>query len=1460
MPYNDKCPVISGSRAVTGCVATAMAQVINYEKASGHVVAIPGYMTPNVNMPDLPAHDFDFGNLDNDEIATLMLYCGQSVYMDYGKDESGAAVTKIPDALRNYFGWPEEIRVLYREEYNDEHWNRMVSEEIASGHPLIYFGFSDNGNGGHQFVVDGVADGNMFHVNWGWEGEMDGYYSFQPFGDDNKPEFTLMQSMVSTRIDEPSNECITYGTTVEGINYDLRNDLTASVLQLKDGMKYRGDLVIPSHVQYEGKQYTVTHFDSHAFLNCRNLVSITIPSTITSQEWSVFENCENLHRVYIEDLESYILLNVGAYAEGSPLCYGADLYLNGELVTDLVIPEGITSISDYKFRNCTSIENVKFPSTLKELSWFAFAMCPNLKHIDTSVSSIKKLGRYAFMDCESLEEITLPATLNTMGGMAFGDDGWFSNGCKNLRKIISLATTPPWSVENNTFLEALYSSAVVYVPDESVSKYRQAKEWKMFADIRPLSAEKPIAETKTITYDNLIYEINLSENFAKVTGCEAGYHLVIPATVEYNGKTYPVEEIGYRGLFSSTISRIEAPLKRIGIKSFLFCLFLEKCELPSTLTYIPSYAFPVSTIPYLVLSEGITEIAPRAFRHEEGVDDMDAKIETIESRNPIPPVISDDSFGPLVYEITPLLVPYGSKKAYLSAPGWRNFKNISNIGDEQEALTNHDVTLSASFASGLNTIRNGMSLNTTVHVRNSGTEEITGFILSWVIDGKSVGQREYDVTLSVNEDFQCRENIVADVESTGIHDLTFYVALIGAEDTDLSDNSAILSFETFDKGFYRISLMEQFTSEYCSYSSILAHNVDNAIEKSGYSDFVAHINHHAGFIDDFLSIKPDYTWFYEDVSFTPAIMLNRNADAIPGRWSTPAQEMVDDIEHHIINEAGLCNAHVRVDCEIENDKLKAKIMLEKEDEFDMNAGYDYLTVMIIEDNIPARQQIDPWTEGILTDFIHHNNLRKVLSYEWGDGINWKDNLCAMKYETAIDPDWNADNLKVVAFIHKYDPESNINSQVYTAGASYLPQYGKEFDEKYIHVKLHDIALSATVNDAIHNIPILKQGQVINHGTENVNGFILSWTIDNETSGEKYFDEVIPPGESYIIREKIYAPDIDDHVIDHKLKLTVRFDGLQDESFSDNTLVLHYSTCDDFNRISLLEHFATESCATWPEQDKKVETVLRDTGCEDRWVRVVYHCGGEDDFLTLGHDYEWFYYPEANGTPYAPAMMINRSWFEGVPHLSAVGPMPDDIASIMDYEQNWCEYLVSVDCKIKNNKVIAEIMLENNNRPSPNIYLTAFILEDKILARAQMDATTGGVRTDFMHNNVLRKVLSNTWGDEIHWVGDDCAFKYETELDPEWNPDNIKVVAFMHYYNCYPIDCTIMTAGSSELHYFGKPFDESLVHQSMLNSAYTEENMFDIYNMMGVKVKTKAKDFSGLQPGLYICNGKKVLVK
>mgnify|MGYP002623482419 CR=1 FL=1 len=179
------------SHCATGCVATAMAQVMKYyEWPQDSTTTIPAYewksgvWLPDEN-EDLPAIMFDWTNMKNiyggdetDETATavakLMQYCGYSVEMDYGKS-SGSKTYLVANALKNYFDYNNETTTyVQRSFYSYANWIELIYHEIANKRPVCYGGQSSGG--GHEFVIDGYQGEDFFHVNWGWGGQSDDYF------------------------------------------------------------------------------------------------------------------------------------------------------------------------------------------------------------------------------------------------------------------------------------------------------------------------------------------------------------------------------------------------------------------------------------------------------------------------------------------------------------------------------------------------------------------------------------------------------------------------------------------------------------------------------------------------------------------------------------------------------------------------------------------------------------------------------------------------------------------------------------------------------------------------------------------------------------------------------------------------------------------------------------------------------------------------------------------------------------------------------------------------------------------------------------------------------------------------------------------------------------------------------------------------------------------------------------
>lgn len=192
-PYNDLCPVYpaTGRKSVTGCVATAMAQVMNYWKypqaGTGLISYKPNGFSSNLLM-DLSQTKFDWDNMldtyingqynetQSSAVATLMKACGYSVQMNYSSVASGATSYNLGNALINNFSYNKNISYEQRNYYTTSEWNQMVYEELVAGRPVLLGGQSDGG--GHQFVCDGYNDG-FYHINWGWGGMSDGYFKLE---------------------------------------------------------------------------------------------------------------------------------------------------------------------------------------------------------------------------------------------------------------------------------------------------------------------------------------------------------------------------------------------------------------------------------------------------------------------------------------------------------------------------------------------------------------------------------------------------------------------------------------------------------------------------------------------------------------------------------------------------------------------------------------------------------------------------------------------------------------------------------------------------------------------------------------------------------------------------------------------------------------------------------------------------------------------------------------------------------------------------------------------------------------------------------------------------------------------------------------------------------------------------------------------------------------------------------
>lgn len=189
--YNDLCPYDYGygERAVTGCVAAAMAQIMRYWKypsqGSGYhsyVHTLYGSQSANFGITT-----YDWNNMPltlsgpNQAVAVLMQHCGISVDMNYGVASTGGSGAYVigsgptsETALKTYFKYASTLKGISRSSYSTTNWLALLKAELDAGRPILHTGFGSGG--GHAFVCDGYDNSNFLHFNWGWGGISDGYF------------------------------------------------------------------------------------------------------------------------------------------------------------------------------------------------------------------------------------------------------------------------------------------------------------------------------------------------------------------------------------------------------------------------------------------------------------------------------------------------------------------------------------------------------------------------------------------------------------------------------------------------------------------------------------------------------------------------------------------------------------------------------------------------------------------------------------------------------------------------------------------------------------------------------------------------------------------------------------------------------------------------------------------------------------------------------------------------------------------------------------------------------------------------------------------------------------------------------------------------------------------------------------------------------------------------------------
>ena len=480
-------------------------------------------------------------------------------------------------------------------------------------------------------------------------------------------------------------------TKIGDLYYNLNaTDQTAKVTyELRNENNYKGLTTanIPASVTYNSVTYSITSIGDYAFRYCSGLTSVTIGNSVTSIGNYAFDGCSSLTKVNITDIAAWCNIAFGG-SSANPLHKAKHLFVNDIEVTELVIPDGVTSVGQYAFYDCSSLTSVTIPNSVTSIGEFAFNGCSSFTSV-TIPNSVTSIGEYAFNGCSSLTSVTIPNSVTSIG------DGAFSY-CSNLTSITipnSVTSFGQLAIRRCEKLTSITAPAGIYdAPEDYLPYYPKhlenvcvnageltedafgfiARSYKTLKSL-DLSAttHTELADEAFKDFYNLQslkLPANLTRiNYMAVAGCKNLLNIDIPATVE------EIEQSAFEDCRSmSSVTFAGNALTSIGSWAFYNCHALQNVVIPEGVTEIGDGAFYGCTYladVYIPASARI--IGDNAFA-------LCSKMAQLTVNAVEPPVIASKTFDEVSREM-PVYVPNASVAAYKSDPLWGQMNIIGCV-------------------------------------------------------------------------------------------------------------------------------------------------------------------------------------------------------------------------------------------------------------------------------------------------------------------------------------------------------------------------------------------------------------------------------------------------------------------------------------------------------------------------------------------------------------------------------------------------------------------------------------------------------------------------------------------------------------------------------------------------------------------------------------------------------------
>ena len=655
-PYNYMCPdgdyvdwdeegYNPDNRCVTGCVATAMAQVMYYWQWPKSCPALDSYTTSGHTIKALPPTTFDYDKMTDtykykemgeaaDEVAKLMRYCGQAVQMNYTPNSSGANLSSR--TLSTVFQYSKNVRYLSRNGYTTTQWEAIVYDELAAKRPVLYSGRTETS--GHQFIIDGYDGNGLFHINWGWGGSPDSYY---------------VLSIADPGIEQGA------GGSEGAFQYD--QDALIGVEPAKDGeillpklSSWISSSIEPANYNRDGASALFTDVNLYGQIGVYYNLK---PESSYAAEigWALYQNDE-LKGVVFSESTTIPVLEAGTndyLSNYRSATFGAGLSTGTYQLCQVYRFDGET-----EWKRCINYDVCLLAEVTPTTLTVRLADTSNMSFVVNSINT------------SDYPEINNPVEVK----MNITNNGESKNQIVNLWMRKQGASAWNKVAQSTSYVDPGKSGDVVmsFKPTEAGTFDLKVTAGSSTTVLKTTTVK--IADKMQVVVDHVIYLCTPDYQRATVIGYEDEdkeiNSVTIASTVTANGKNCKVIAIGDNAFYDSyrlkTVT-ISEGVQTIGYEAFAYCSNLNRINLPSTLTSIDEGIFYgcrslTSVASYI---QNPSAVSDKTFANRSWNEETE-----------------DNDYFP---SPATLYVPIGTKAKYEALSGWTMFAAIEE-GEPKEIM------------------------------------------------------------------------------------------------------------------------------------------------------------------------------------------------------------------------------------------------------------------------------------------------------------------------------------------------------------------------------------------------------------------------------------------------------------------------------------------------------------------------------------------------------------------------------------------------------------------------------------------------------------------------------------------------------------------------------------------------------------------------------------------------------